>query len=89
MKILFLIFHGFSEHSGISKKIHYQIKGLQENGHEVHVCTYSLDEQKHRIRYIDNQILEDFGNGKFASLKKRICYQSSVRYAQHEHIDFV
>ena len=89
MKILFLIFHGFSEHSGISKKIHYQIKGLQENGHEVHVCTYSLNKQGNRIRYIDNQILEDFGNGKFASLKKRICYQSIVRYAQNEHIDFV
>ncbi len=89
MKILFLIFHGFSEHSGISKKVHYQIKGLQENGHEVHVCTYSLDEQGHRIRYIDNQILEDFGNGKFASLKKRIRYQSIVQYAIREHIDFV
>lgn len=89
MKILFLIFHGFSEHSGISKKIHYQIKGLQEGGHEVHVCTYSLNKQGHRIRYIDNQILEDFGNGKFASLKKRICYQVIVQYAQNEHIDFV
>lgn len=89
MKILFLIFHGFSEHSGISKKIHYQIKGLQENGHEIHVCTYSLDGQGHRIRYIDNQILEDFGNGKFASLKKRICYQSIVQYVIREHIDFV
>lgn len=28
MKILFLVYHGFSEVSGISKKIHYQVKGL-------------------------------------------------------------
>ena len=26
MRILFLVYHGFSEHSGISKKIHYQVK---------------------------------------------------------------
>ena len=30
MRILFLIYHGFSEHSGISKKIKYQIKGLRD-----------------------------------------------------------
>ena len=30
MKILFLTYHGFSEHSGISKKIHYQVKGLRQ-----------------------------------------------------------
>ena len=89
MKILFLIFHGFSEHSGISKKIHYQIKGLQENGYEVHVCTYSIDKRGHRIRYIDDKILEDFGNGRFASFKKRICYKSIVQYAKATHIDFV
>lgn len=89
MKILFLIYHGFSEHSGISKKIHYQIKGLKENGHEVHVCTYSINEQGHRIRYIDNHVLEDFGNGQWASLRKRFCYQSVVQYAIAEQIDFV
>ena len=38
MKILFLVYHGFSEHSGISKKIHYQVKGLRENGHDVRLC---------------------------------------------------
>ena len=30
MKILFLVYHGISEVSGISKKIHYQVKGLRE-----------------------------------------------------------
>ena len=38
MNILFLVYHGFSEVSGISKKIHYQVKGLRENGHEVGLC---------------------------------------------------
>ena len=30
MKALFLIFHGFEEGNGISKKIRYQIKALKE-----------------------------------------------------------
>ena len=43
MKILFLVYHGFSAESGISKKIHYQVKGLRQNGHEVHLCYYDFD----------------------------------------------
>lgn len=30
MKILFLIFYGFQEYNGISKKIRYQIDALRE-----------------------------------------------------------
>lgn len=89
MKILFLIYHGFSEYSGVSKKIHYQIRGLQENNHEVHICTYSINNHKHRIRYIDNQVLEDYGKGKFAAIKQNISYQSIAHYAINNHIDLV
>lgn len=32
MKALFLIFHGFNEANGISKKIHYQVKALKDCG---------------------------------------------------------
>ena len=46
MKILFLIYHGFSEYSGISKKIHYQVKGLKENGHDVRLCYYDINGKK-------------------------------------------
>ena len=48
MKILFLVYHGFSDHSGISKKIHYQVKGLRENGHEVYLCYYDFSPEGHR-----------------------------------------
>ena len=50
MKILFLVYHGFSDESGISKKIHYQVKGLRKNGHEVHLCYYDFDSRGHRCR---------------------------------------
>lgn len=90
MKILFLIYHGFSEHSGISKKIHYQIKGLRENGHEVHVCTYYIREDGHRVRMIDDDIvLQDFGSGRWAAMKQRFSFRKLTDYVIENGYGFV
>ena len=42
MKALFLIFHGFNEANGISKKIRYQVKALKECGVDVRLCHYDV-----------------------------------------------
>ena len=89
MNILFLIYHGFSEVSGISKKIRYQINGLRRLGHQVVVCTYAIREDGHRVRFIDDQPLQDFGNGRLAAMKKRCCYGAVVKFAIDKKIDFV
>ncbi len=90
MKILFLIYHGFSEHSGISKKIHYQIKGLRENGHEVHVCTYYIREDGHRVRMVDDDIvIQDFGCGRWAAFKQRFSFNRLTDYVIKNGFDFV
>ncbi|MDD4823099.1 MAG: glycosyltransferase family 1 protein [Bacteroidales bacterium] len=89
MKILFLIYHGFSEYSGISKKIHSQIAGLRTCGHEVHVCSYLINDNGHRVRMIDDEILQDFGTSQFASLKQRACYGSIINYVKNNCIEFV
>ena len=89
MKILFLVYHGFSEHSGISKKIHYQVKGLRENGHEVHLCYYDQDSNGHWCRFVDDQIIKDYGKGKWAGLRQRIDYQCIYDYCIREKIEFV
>ncbi len=89
MKILFLVYHGFSEVSGISKKIHYQVKGLRENGHEVHLCYYGFAENGHRCRYIDDQIIQDYGLGKLAGLKQRLDYKCIYDYCINQNIEFI
>ena len=89
MKILFLIFHGFSDHSGISKKIHYQVNGLREAGHEVDLCYYTVDSDGHRRRMINEDVLEDYGFGKLASIKKRISYSSISCYAIKKKIELI
>ena len=89
MKILFLVYHGFSEYSGISKKIHYQVKGLQENGHDVMLCYYTFSENGHRCRFVDGKLLKDYGGSIFASILQRVDYKCIYDYCIREKIEFV
>ena len=89
MKILFLVYHGFSPYSGISKKIHYQVKGLKENGHDVRLCYYDFDECGHRCRYIDGEILKDYGTGSWAAIRQRVDYSCIYDYCVREGIEFI
>ena len=89
MKILFLVYHGFSEVSGISKKIHYQVKGLRENGYEVHLCYYDFDANGHRCRFVDDDIIKDYGTGMIAGLRQRIDLDCVYEYCKNNGIEFV
>lgn len=89
MRILFLVYHGFSEHSGISKKIHYQVKGLRENGHDVRLCYYGFADNGHRCRYIDDKIIKDYGKGQWAGLWQRMSYGAIFDYCVRENIELV
>ena len=89
MRILFLVYHGFSEVSGISKKIHYQVKGLRENGHDVRLCYYGFAENGHSCRYIDGKVIKDYGKGKWAGLCQRTDYNCIYDYCLRERIEFV
>ena len=48
MKALFLIFHGFDEANGISKKIRYQVKALKDCGLDVRTCYYEVSSDGNR-----------------------------------------
>ena len=89
MKILFFVYHGFSEHSGISKKIHYQVKGLKENGYDVRLCYYDFTPEGHRCRFVDGIVLQDYGTGKIAALRQRFGYNCVYDYCIQEGIKLV
>ena len=89
MRILFLVYHGFSPHSGISKKIYYQVKGLKENGHDVRLCYYDFDTNGHSCRFVDDQIIKDYGTGSWAAIKQRLDYNCIYDYCLREKIEFV
>ena len=89
MRILFLVYHGFSETSGISKKIHYQVKGLRENGYEVHLCYYDFDADGNRCRFVDGSVIRNYGKGQIAGLLQRVDYDCIYEYCIQNKIDFV
>ena len=63
MNVLFLVYHGFDDASGITKKIHYQVKGLRENGHEVHAAdllmikSYRTTERERWLHFVSGLIM--------------------------------
>lgn len=89
MKILFLVYHGFSEISGITKKIRNQVKGLRENGHEVHVCYYTFSPEGRRCRYVDDTVIADYGTGRLAAIRQRLSYGCIYDYCRAQDIQLV
>ena len=89
MNIIYLLFHGLSPYSGISKKILYQVKGFEACGHRVSLCTYSIADNGHRVRMINNEIIEDYGTGKPAAAKRRVSYQCIYRYAITHQVELI
>ncbi len=89
MKILFLVYHGFSEISGITKKIRNQVKGLRENGHEVHVCYYTFSPEGRRCRYVDDTVIADYGTGRLAAIRQRLSYSCIYDYCIAQDIQLV
>ncbi|NDV65190.1 glycosyltransferase family 4 protein [Bacteroides sp. 224] len=89
MKALFLIFHGFEESNGISKKIRYQISAFKECGVDIRNCYYDIDKDNNRKWIIDNQVLVNFGNSIWGKIKKRFCFNAILEYIIEQEIDFV
>lgn len=89
MRILFLTYHGFEEASGISKKMLAQIKGLRQNGHEVHVCYYDPAADGSRCRYVDGQVIRNYGRGRWATLLQRMDYSCVNDYCRAHLIELV
>ena len=89
MKILFLVYHGFEDYSGITKKIHYQVKGLKENGYDTRLCYYDFSPEGHRCRFVDGQVIKDYGTGQWAAIRQRMSYDCIYNYCVREGIEFV
>ena len=89
MKILFLVFHGFSASNGISKKIMSQVEGLRSAGADVRVCHYEVGPGGSRSWMVDDTVIKDLGSGVIAKLKKRIDFSPVVDYVREQGIDLL
>ena len=89
MRILFLTYHGFEEASGISKKMLAQIKGMRQNGHEVHLCYYDIAADGTRCRYVDGKVIRNYGKSRFSTLLQRMDYRCINDYCREYAIQLV
>ena len=89
LKVLFLVFHGFSAHNGISKKIFGQVKGLQECGAKVRLCYYDVLDNGHRAWIVDGEIIADLGKGPWAKSRKRWDFSCLTSYVSKEQFDLI
>ena len=86
--MLFLIYHGFEEYNGISKKIKYQMQAFRNCGIDTHIC-FLTDQQMYKRRWIDDRIIKDYGNSLQAKILKRTDFECIVNYVKQEGISFV
>lgn len=89
MKALFLVFYGFQEYNGISKKIKYQINALKKCGLDVYTCYYEVTPKGNREWLVNNKVLVNLGKGIIAKLKKRIFFRPILQYVKKEKISLV
>lgn len=89
MRALFLVFYGFQEYNGISKKIRYQVDALKQYGMDVRTCYYEVRENGERQWMIDEKVLVNLGKGTLAKTKKRVSFAPIIHYIRKEQISFV
>lgn len=89
MKALFLVFHGFLAHNGISKKIFYQVDGMRQCGVDTKLSYLFIDKDGFHKRMADDTVIKNYGKGFLAKIKKRICYESLLKYILNEKIELV
>ena len=88
MKLLFLIFHGLEKANGISKKIHYQVKALNDCGVDTELC-WLYDDGNHKKRMVDDNVIEDLGCGLKSKLLKRFGLNSIYNYIKDNLITHI
>ncbi len=84
MKGLFVVFHGFSAHSGISKKIFAQCDALRRNGADIELCHIEIAPDGTQRRMVGGQCDPHVRQGLRAKLAKRVSLGDITRYIRHE-----
>ncbi|MHC1690810.1 MAG: glycosyltransferase family 1 protein [Bacteroidales bacterium] len=89
MKAIFVHFYDLSPHSGISKKILYQISALKDCGMSVELSYMQIDENGFHKRVCGDTIIENYGNGPKSKFLKWFQFDSLTNYIIDNEIVFV
>ena len=89
MKGLFIVFHGFSAHSGISKKIFAQCEALRRSGAKIALCHLEIGPDGTQRRLAGDEVIRTFGSGFCAKVLKRVSYADITDYIRREGVGFL
>lgn len=89
MKGLFVVYHGFADYSGISKKILAQCDALRRCGAEVGLCHTDIAPDGTQRRMVDADPIRTFGRGIGAKILKRTSFGDIERHVRTQGIDFL
>lgn len=89
MKAIFIVFHALAEYSGITKKIRFQVKALNDCGVETELCYLGWDEFGNQVRWVGDKVQKNFGTGIKAKIEKRFEYNSLYHYIIDNNISLV
>ncbi len=89
MKVMFLMFHGFADYSGISKKINYQVEALRQCGVDARLCKPAITPRGEHRLVCGEDVVADFGKGRSAKIRKRVSYGKLADYLIREGFDML
>lgn len=84
-----MTFHGLDEVNGISKKIRFQVKALNDCGVQTELCHCETTSTGEVIWKINNKILKKIGIGYIAKFKRRVDFRPIIQYIKQNSIQFV
>ncbi|MGL5772564.1 MAG: glycosyltransferase family 1 protein [Bacteroidales bacterium] len=86
---LYIVFHGFAPHSGITQKIYAQLKAFSENDTDMHLCQYNVNQDGHDVIEVDQKEIYQFGSGIRSKIEKRITFSPVLKHILDHKYDFV
>lgn len=89
MRALFIHFFDFAPHSGISKKILYQVAALRECGFEVDLCHMTIDKLGFQKRVCGDIVIDNYGKGFMAKILKWFYFSSLTDFILINGIQFI
>lgn len=88
-KGLYIVFHGFADYSGITQKIHAQVKAFNECGISMQLCYQDVDSNGVSLIKVDKDQIHSFGKGLKSKILKRFNFKPIKDYILNNSISFV
>lgn len=89
MRALFIHFFDFAPHSGISKKILYQVEAMRQCGLDVDLCYIDIDKVGTQRRVCGDVVVDNFGSGLYAKIFKWFKFSNLTKYILNERYDLI